>query len=389
VAYFSAIGSEQRFTAPKAGRYYIEAAGAGGAVGNSYSGNYGSTPGKGARLRLMVDLAAGDELVILVGQRGKGTTGSAKDGASGGSGGGSFIFKRIAAVTDANYQFTKDGVSYEVLAVAAGGGGTGDQSYKGVKSNGVNGLGAAYKHPGNYVAWSTQTASLTASVSVSAPLSIAQYIANGPGGAYYTRGTSKGTGGFGMGSAADDNPSCGGEITADKTLVENLIPNPSFETTEHWSGLTRSTAYAAFGSYSSRLGSTAGTGTYINTVKPTRVPIQGHTYYGRHYLRTTANVTTADNRFELFAGDGAGMNFVFGNNGGNHPQWDMESKILTLSSLAADPASYVIRNFTVNASGYVYCDGLMLVDLTEAFGAGNGPDKASPTCISTYWQAGI
>ena len=210
MAYFSAIESEQRFTAPKAGRYYIEAAGAGGAVGNSYSGNYGSTPGKGARLRLMVDLAAGDELVILVGQRGKGTTGSAKDGASGGSGGGSFIFKRIAAVTDANYQFTKDGVSYEVLAVAAGGGGTGDQSYKGVKSNGVNGLGAAYKHPGNYVAWSTQTASLTASVSVSAPLSIAQYIANGPGGAYYTRGTSKGTGGFGMGSAADDNPSCGG-----------------------------------------------------------------------------------------------------------------------------------------------------------------------------------
>ena len=52
MAYFSAIGSEQRFTAPKAGRYYIEAAGAGGAVGNSYSGNYGSTPGKGARLRL-------------------------------------------------------------------------------------------------------------------------------------------------------------------------------------------------------------------------------------------------------------------------------------------------------------------------------------------------
>ena len=137
--------------------------------------------------------------------------------------------------------------------------------------------------------------------------------------------------------------------------------------------MTRSTAYAAFGSYSSRLGSTAGTGTYINTVKPTAVPIQGHKYYGRHYLRTTTNVTTADNRFELYAGDGAGLNFVFGNNGGNHPQWDMESKIITLTTLASAASNYSIRNFTVNASNYVYCDGLMLIDLTAAFGAGNEP----------------
>jgi len=406
VAYFAATGSEQSFTMPKAGRYYIDVAGAEGAVGNSYSGSYGSVPGKGARLRLLVDLAAGDVLTVIVGKQGKGTNGTAKDGASGGSGGGTFVFKRIASVTNANYQFTKNGVNYEVLAVAAGGGGTGDQSYKSAVSNGANGLGAAYKHPGNYVAWSTQTASLTSSVSLSAPLSISQYIANGAGGAYYTRGSSTGTGGFGMGGATDDNPSCGGgwsgnntgvyswaintsaigedgansgdgyaEITELKTMLTNLIPNPSFETTADWSGLTRSTTYADFGQYSSRLGSTSGTGTYINTVKPTKPPVKGHKYYGRHYLRTTTNVTTADNRFELYAGDGAGLNFVFGNNGGNHPQWDMESKIITLTTLASAASNYSIRNFTVNASNYVYCDGLMLIDLTAAFGAGNEPSK--------------
>lgn len=210
MAYFSAIGSEQSFTAPSTGTYKIEAAGASGAVGNSYSGDYGSTPGKGARMSLSVLLNAGDELLLIVGKQGTGTTGTAKDGASGGSGGGTFVFRRIGAITNPDYQFTKNGVNYEVLLVAAGGGGTGDQSYKSARSNGADGIGAGYKNPSNYTAWSAQTASLSSSVSLSAPLSISQFIANGAGGAHYTRGASTGTGGYGMGSATDDNPSCGG-----------------------------------------------------------------------------------------------------------------------------------------------------------------------------------
>ena len=111
MAYFSAIGSEQSFTAPSTGTYKIEAAGASGAVGNSYSGDYGSTPGKGARMSLSVLLNAGDELLLIVGQRGTGTNGTAKDGASGGSGGGTFVFRRIGAITNPDYQFTKNGVN--------------------------------------------------------------------------------------------------------------------------------------------------------------------------------------------------------------------------------------------------------------------------------------
>lgn len=165
-------------------------------------------------------------------------------------------------------------------------------------------------------------------------------------------------------------------MTGTKTVtLVNLIPNPSFDTTASWSGVTRSTTYAKYGAYSSRLGSTSGTGTYINTVKPSKVPVQGHKYYGRHSIRTAGNVTTAENRFELFAGDGAGLNWVFGHNSGNHPGWYMESAIHTLDTLASAAANYSIRNFTVNASNYVYCDGLMLIDLTAAFGAGNEPSK--------------
>lgn len=157
--------------------------------------------------------------------------------------------------------------------------------------------------------------------------------------------------------------------------LENLIPNPSFESTSSWSGLTRSTTYSRYGSYSSRLGSTAGTGTYINTVKPTKAPVQGHKYYGRHSIKTDGAVTAGDDRFELFAGDGAGLNFVFGRNSGNHQDWHMESALIPLTTLASAASNYSIRNFTVNASNYVYCDGLMLIDLTAAFGAGNEPDK--------------
>lgn len=225
MAFFSATGTEQTFTVPTTGTYKLEAAGASGSVGNSYSGNYNSVPGKGAQMSISLTLNAGDKLLLIVGKQGTGTNGTAKDGASGGSGGGTFIFRQIASITNSNYQFTRNGVNYEVLLVAAGGGGTGDQSYKSAQSNGADGIGAGYKHPSNYTAWSTQTASLSSSVSLSAPLSISQFIANGPGGAYYTRNSSTGTGGYGMGSAADDNPSCGGGWSGSNTGVYSWAIN--------------------------------------------------------------------------------------------------------------------------------------------------------------------
>lgn len=151
--------------------------------------------------------------------------------------------------------------------------------------------------------------------------------------------------------------------------IPNIIKDGSFETTNTWGGLTRDTTQHLYGSASSKLPTT---GTQVNS-QSAPLPIVNHIYYGRHSIKTEGNATPADCRFEWFAGDGAGLNFVFGWNSGNHPSWYTESTRLKIT--VVNGTSYVIRNFVVNAQAVVYCDGLMIVDLTAFFGAGNEPSK--------------
>lgn len=151
--------------------------------------------------------------------------------------------------------------------------------------------------------------------------------------------------------------------------LTNLIADPSFETGNGWSGVTYSSAEAKFGQRSSLLQTG---GTYVNS-RPMVLPVVNHVYYGRHYIKTAGNSTPSDGRFEWYAGDGAGLNFVFGWNQGNHPDWHMKSSIIKVTEV--NGTSYICRNFTVNATCSTWSDGLMIIDLTEAFGAGNEPDK--------------
>jgi|GEM_PF-1287941 len=207
---FTATGAEQSYVVPETGTYVITAAGAAGGKGNTFSGDYGSVPGKGAQLTAKLLLNAGDELRLVVGTRGTGTTGTAKDGSGGGSGGGTFLFRLIDEITDSRYQFTKGSQNYEVLLVAAGGGGTGDESYRGSRQDGKNGNGSAPYTPEHYIAWGTATRAPSSSGSVTSALSITQYISYDLQGCFYNRNSSRGQGGYGGGSAADDNPSYGG-----------------------------------------------------------------------------------------------------------------------------------------------------------------------------------
>lgn len=203
------VGQTVTFTAPNDGVYTLTAAGGDGSQGNTYSGDYGSVGGKGAQIKADFGLKKGDELLIIPAGHGSGSKGTAKDGASGGSGGGTFVFKKIGSITDSRYQFAQN-ANYEVLLVAAGGGGTWDESYNGSQGNGRAGNGANFYSPTNYQAWSTSTASNRTSISVSTTLSIDQFKSNGAEGAFYTRNSSTGRGGYGMGSATDDNRSYGG-----------------------------------------------------------------------------------------------------------------------------------------------------------------------------------
>ena len=151
--------------------------------------------------------------------------------------------------------------------------------------------------------------------------------------------------------------------------LTNLIPNSSFESRAGWSGVNYDTTEAYDGLRSSKL-----TGTTITTTGQIATPIVGHKYYGRSYIKSQGDIQPADCRFEWYAGDGAGLNFVFAWNQGNFPNWTMQSSIVPVD--AVNGSSYIIRNFVVNAVNPCWTDGLMIVDLTAAFGAGNEPDKA-------------
>lgn len=207
---FEYTGSETVFQAPETGTYHIKALGASGGVGNKYNTSYGSVAGKGASIESDVELQKGDVLRICVGQQGTGNTGSSRDGASGGGGGGTFVFQEITSVENSNYDISKGSQALRVLLVAAGGGGTGDESYKGAKVDGKDGIGTAYKSPSNYTAYSTTTKAGTSSSSTSSVMGVSQYISYDLKGAYYTRNSSTGQGGYGGGGAADDSQSYGG-----------------------------------------------------------------------------------------------------------------------------------------------------------------------------------
>lgn len=153
--------------------------------------------------------------------------------------------------------------------------------------------------------------------------------------------------------------------------LTNIIRNSSFETDDVWANVVYDTTQHLYGNRSSKFA--GGSGTVLNSQNTIAQPIVGHVYYGRHYVKTNGNATPADCRFEWYYTDAPGSTYVFGWNNGNYPDWHMESTILTVT---ANNGTYVIRNFTVNTNADVYCDGLMIIDLTEAFGSGNEPDQA-------------
>ena len=152
--------------------------------------------------------------------------------------------------------------------------------------------------------------------------------------------------------------------------LTNLIPNGSFEQDADWSGVVYDSAQAYQGLRSSELGP----GTVVTTSSQVTTPVVGHKYYGRSWIKSQGDIQPADCRFELYAGDGAGLNFVFAWNQGNFPDWTMRSTILTVD--AVNGTSYIVRNFVVGAVNPCWTDCLMIIDLTAAFGVGNEPDQA-------------
>ncbi len=162
------------------------------------------------------------------------------------------------------------------------------------------------------------------------------------------------------------------ELNFNTVTLKNLLPDGSFEdkSKSSLSGATFDYNEYLYGNASVKLA--AGGTRMINQTIATS-PIVGHVYYGRHSIKTNGNATPADCRFEWFNGDGLGKNFVFGLNNGNHSTWYTQSAVLTVTAVSG--TGHMLRSFTVNSNVDVWTDGLMIIDLTEAFGSGNEPSK--------------
>ena len=172
--------------------------------------------------------------------------------------------------------------------------------------------------------------------------------------------------------SSDDDTDMSGRFVFsndDGITLTNIVPNGSFEKDSDWSNIVYDSSEAYLGTRSSKLGP----GTTVTTTAPVTKPIVGHKYYGRTYIKSQGDIQASDNRYELYSGDGPGLNFVFANNNGNFPNWTMLSSIVSVNEVNGE--SYFIRNFVVDAVNPCWTDGLMIVDLTEAFGKGNEPTK--------------
>ena len=165
----------------------------------------------------------------------------------------------------------------------------------------------------------------------------------------------------------------GAEVCNDKFYLTNMLSDGSFENVASnwncWLAEPTDTSQAKDGTQSLKLGGDA-----LAATQSTIPIITGHTYYGREYIKTDGELTASDCRFEVIGGtDNGEHSFVFGWNRGNYPDWTAISSVITVDQTPA--SSYGLRTFTVGGSVSAWVDSIVLIDLTEAFGEGNEPDK--------------
>ena len=177
-------------------------------------------------------------------------------------------------------------------------------------------------------------------------------------------------------------------------VIENIIKNGSFEDGgTYWSGDESpviSTNYSLFGNYSLLKGNDTGTnGNTMQYLNPSLF-ITGHKYYCSSYVYKTTDAPvntgsvftqTWDVLFEVTSGYGV-LN-----------EWIRRSTIYTYDGTAMGTSPW-FDLWTNATSQSVFLDGIVLIDLTDTFGAGSEPtqawcdeninyDTASVTCHET------
>ena len=107
-------------------------------------------------------------------------------------------------------------------------------------------------------------------------------------------------------------------------------------------------------------------------------PIANHIYYGSiWFMHANSPFVTADCRFEWYVGDNATSTIVFAYKDSDRApeayKWYKISGRHSLSTVTS--GNWIVRNFQVNAESLSWTTKPFIVDLTEAFGAGNEPSQ--------------
>lgn len=157
------------------------------------------------------------------------------------------------------------------------------------------------------------------------------------------------------------------------TTLTNMVTNGSFENgSDSWNlsnaSVTTEQKYTGNNSVKLNAGGTASS----SQVMAITAPSLNHKYYGRTMFLSSSNFTVDDNRFEWFYNDDWNVGkLIFANKSAQITSWMTYSKILTQTSSTYLGYEWRIRNFVVNSSTASYVDDVMVIDLTNSYGAGN------------------
>lgn len=160
----------------------------------------------------------------------------------------------------------------------------------------------------------------------------------------------------------------------DGILVTNLLGEAGSAENTGWqlisSDMSYSQTHVKYGSYALMLHGNPGFPETVCTTSNTYTPVVNHIYYARF-----------EGYQETYAGQNVQIYWpVAEPSFGTLPigpanQWNMYSFRSDRNSLSGTAGNFRIDYDNVNAEGYMWSDGMTLVDLTADFGSGNEPDK--------------
>ena len=154
--------------------------------------------------------------------------------------------------------------------------------------------------------------------------------------------------------------------------VTNLIQNPDFTpSAAGWNNGVYDATHALYGTHSLRLDGTTDTAEVVAATTATIAFSQSHIYYVRCYTYHTAGTPTVEVWWPLVEPYSPA---VYEGTGAPN-QWVMHSAVKTRQDCPSGLHQARLDNNNGNAAVSVWFDGAMIIDLTEAFGAGNEPTK--------------